>query len=442
MKHFTGALMAVSSAIAITGATFSTTAYAATNATAKLPKGQVRAQVNGKSIEAISVGNETYVNWAALGAFHTPKQYMGNGVFTVPWGTIHGVVYQGATYIPWTQAAPKVKASKLSGGGFNFTATPVKHNYVLSVVTQAAITGMPAPIEVMVSDGNNPVPGQKVTVETTGNSELENTSGIQTLTDTVDSTGTWLGGLSDMTPQTVTLTVKWKDPTGKTHVHAEQVSFIRAKGSTGTTSGGSGTAGATANATGTNASTGTTTNDGSGNSSTNGSTNGSTNSSNSTSTPAASANATNTSSASSNPSENSTSSQSSAKQTALPGTTVVTTVPMQTFSNEALFSAKSAGDPILFQLDTGAFEPLLNKRTAALLNLPHLTSVQVAGIGGNDNAYMSRITLSIGGVVFQDVPCVVDTSYRGNNLFGYGFFSDNQYNLYASQTSDTLTILE
>lgn len=100
------------------------------------------------------------------------------------------------------------------------------------------------------------------------------------------------------------------------------------------------------------------------------------------------------------------------------------------------------GSDVLLQLDTGAFEPLITKSLADALNLPNLGDIQVEGVGGEDDAYVSKITLSIGGTEFPDIPCIVDPSYSGVPLFGYGFFQDNGYDLLVSQKDSTLTILK
>jgi hypothetical protein len=126
-----------------------------------------------------------------------------------------------------------------------------------------------------------------------------------------------------------------------------------------------------------------------------------------------------------------------------PDDTVVATVPLTTtFSNALLFNAQAGGNDILFQLDTGAYEPLVTKQVADLLHLPNLGSTQIQGVGGNDQVYNSQITLTIGGVEFKNIPCIVDDSYTGPSLFGYGFFADRGYDVLVSQKHNTMTILK
>lgn len=93
-------------------------------------------------------------------------------------------------------------------------------------------------------------------------------------------------------------------------------------------------------------------------------------------------------------------------------------------------------------MDTGAYETLLGGSLAAQLHLPNLGTIEVGGIGGTDEAYMSKVTLNIGGHVFPDIPCIVDPSWTGVPLLGYGFFQQNGYDLLISQTQSTLYIMK
>lgn len=124
------------------------------------------------------------------------------------------------------------------------------------------------------------------------------------------------------------------------------------------------------------------------------------------------------------------------------GSTIVATVPVTTFQNAVLFNAQSQGTDILFQLDTGSYEPLVTRQVAQLLNLPNLGSSAIQGIGGQDQAYNSQITLSIGGHEFQNIPCIVDNYYYGPSLFGYSFFSDHGYGLLIAPKNTSMTILQ
>lgn len=122
--------------------------------------------------------------------------------------------------------------------------------------------------------------------------------------------------------------------------------------------------------------------------------------------------------------------------------TVVSTLPITTYDSAVLLNAESGGNDIAFQLDTGAFSPVVTKKIADQLKLPNLGSIQVEGIGGLDNAYLSQMTMTIGGVEFKDVPCVVDENYTGYPLLGYSFFTDNGYDILLSQKHQSLTILK
>lgn len=324
--------------------------------------GTVRAEINGRSIQAIAVGDTTYVSWGALSAFHTPYEYLGNGEFAVTGGTIQGVVYKGVTYLPWNRLAPHVKATKLKGGGFNFTSIPVPHDYQIVVLGQNGTVGSPDPIEVLVADEEESVPNQKIQISLDGNSSASGYGSQKSFSVTTDANGTWTGGINDTTPETVHLTVTWKTPGGKVVSQETDIAFTA-----------------------------------------------------STSTPTVT------------PSDD----------------TVVATTPL-TVSDDALFfnAVSDDGQNIMFQLDTGAYEPLIPKQLADELQLKNLGSDEVEGIGGEDEAYDSEISLSIGGHEFDNIPCLVDASYSGPPLFGYRFFADFGYDLLISQKHDSITILQ
>ncbi|EPZ44121.1 retroviral-like aspartic protease family protein [Alicyclobacillus acidoterrestris] len=348
-----------SSAVALLIPSVAATAYAATT---KAAPGQVRAEVNGKSIPAIAVGNETYLEWQALKSFQTPYEYLGDGKFAITGGTVQGVVYQGNTYLPWAKVGAKIKATKLKGGGFNFTSVPVPHDYEIYMDKQSAPVGSPAPINVLVGDNDESVPHQLITLSVTGNAYFSSDQDKNTLSDYTDEDGSYIAAVDDSHAETVKVTASWKDPSGHVQSTTTSVTFSPA----------------------------------------------------STTTPA----------------------------TPPAGDTVVASVPITTYQNAVLFNAQAGGSDVLLQLDTGAFEPLITKSLADALNLPNLGDIQVEGVGGEDDAYVSKITLSIGGTEFPDIPCIVDPSYSGVPLFGYGFFQDNGYDLLVSQKDSTLTILK
>ncbi|KRW92288.1 hypothetical protein SD51_04425 [Alicyclobacillus tengchongensis] len=130
-------------------------------------------------------------------------------------------------------------------------------------------------------------------------------------------------------------------------------------------------------------------------------------------------------------------------QTATPqatGETLLASVPITTFQNGVFFNASSGKDNLTLQLDTGAYEPLFTAADAKLLHLPNLGSIAVSGIGGQDQAYMSEVSLDIGGQHFADIPCIVDPSYTGISLLGFGFFQANGYDLFVSQKYNMLSI--
>jgi len=98
-----------------------------------------------------------------------------------------------------------------------------------------------------------------------------------------------------------------------------------------------------------------------------------------------------------------------------------------------------------WQLDTGAFEPLIGSQTATLMNLPNLGPADgVGGVGGLvSNAYFTAIPqLTIGGHVFTNVQAIVDPTWTLPNLFGYRFFEDNGYSLYVDKRNFTFNIIK
>lgn len=92
-------------------------------------------------------------------------------------------------------------------------------------------------------------------------------------------------------------------------------------------------------------------------------------------------------------------------------------------------------------LDTGAFELTFSKRVADRLGLPNLGSVQIGGIGGSVQAYLSQCNITIRGFVFENVPCIVDPSFQdGAGLFGLRFFVDNDLALKLNPVTQKLAL--
>ncbi|WAH38627.1 glucosaminidase domain-containing protein [Alicyclobacillus dauci] len=115
-------------------------------------------------------------------------------------------------------------------------------------------------------------------------------------------------------------------------------------------------------------------------------------------------------------------------------------LPTSDVSNAILFTAQSTtGGSTTFQLDTGAFELMLNEADAKLFNAPNLGATAVQGVGGQSQAYYSQVDVVINGVTFKGIKCVVDPDFTGNSLFGYQFFIDNKYELLVSQKHNTVT---
>ena len=336
--------------------------------------GHVRVIIHGKLYDAIRVGNDTYVEEAAFNAFGTPYVDLGNGNVALTGRNVQGVVYYGKTYVPWSALAPSVRAIPLKGGGFAFVSKPVKHDYQLFVQASQATVGGVAVLTVATVDGDNQVPGQTITISSTGFSQLEPSSGSSTIRVSTDGTGMWQGGLTDSSAETVYVTVSWKTPSGSVVRQTVSVPFQAQK-----------------------------------------TTNGSTGSANN---------------------------GASQSPPSLSSEHLVASTPVSFYQNGVFLQASSGNEFITFQLDTGAYETLLGASLASQLHLPNLGSIEVGGIGGTDEAYMSKVTLNIGGHVFPDIPCIVDPSWTGIPLLGYGFFQQNGYDLLISQTQSALYIMK
>lgn len=93
-------------------------------------------------------------------------------------------------------------------------------------------------------------------------------------------------------------------------------------------------------------------------------------------------------------------------------------------------------------LDTGAFELTFTSQIATGMGLPNLGNLQIAGVGGQTNAYQSRCTLTFGSRTFQNVPCIVDPTLQAAGLFGLKFFIDNGLKLELDPAAGLLSILE
>ncbi|MBF8377100.1 retroviral-like aspartic protease family protein [Alicyclobacillus mali] len=329
----------------------------------KVAPGHVRVIIHGKLYDAICVGNDTYVDEAAFNAFGTPYVDLGNGNIALTGRNVQGVVYYGKTYVPWSALAPSVRAIPLKGGGFEFVSEPVKHSYSVLIQASQAVAGSVAVLNIVTLDGDNPVPGQAITLSSTGFSELEPSAGASSLQVSTDGTGTWQGGLTDSTAETVYVNVTWKTPTGGVVHQSLPVQFQTAKAN-------------------------------------------------------------------------------SSVSPTLGSESVLVQTPVTFYQNGVFLQASSGTNLITFQLDTGAFETLLGQQLATSLHLPNLGSIEVGGIGGTDEAYLSKVTLKIGNRVFADVPCIVDPSWTGIPLLGYQFFQQNGYDLLVSQSQNTLYILK
>lgn len=90
--------------------------------------------------------------------------------------------------------------------------------------------------------------------------------------------------------------------------------------------------------------------------------------------------------------------------------------------------------------DTGAFELTFNAKVAAKLGLPKLGVIKISGVAGSIRAYLSRCNLTIGKVVYRNVPCIIIPQFRSSGLFGLRFFVDQRLKLEFNPHAQTLLI--
>ncbi len=91
-------------------------------------------------------------------------------------------------------------------------------------------------------------------------------------------------------------------------------------------------------------------------------------------------------------------------------------------------------------LDTGAFELTFDGKVADKLGLPRLGVIKVSGIGGVTLAYLSRCILTVGRVVYRNVPCIIVPQFKSPGLFGLRFLIDQQLKLELNPIKQTLMI--
>ena len=122
---------------------------------------------------------------------------------------------------------------------------------------------------------------------------------------------------------------------------------------------------------------------------------------------------------------------------------VVAQNPIYVVNDAVLMQVKgSDGNLYTVQVDSGAFELMLTQKVADALKAPNLGSMTISGVGGQNTAYNSKVTLSVGGVEFKDIPCVVDTAFTGYPLFGFRLFKDNNWDLLISNIHSAMAILK
>lgn len=185
---------------------------------------RIPAQLNGTQVDAIAVGNATYLIWTAA-------KLTGANVTKVDYGDVEidgkkgpQVTQGGNTYLLWS-SIPTVDAHPVKDekGIWQFktvpTPAPVAHNYTLVVTEDASeIVGTFATIAIYTLDNGQPLGHQLITIS-------EN--GAQVASDYSDATsGSYGWGITETENKTDTMTVTWRDPAGVTHTSTHTTTFI------------------------------------------------------------------------------------------------------------------------------------------------------------------------------------------------------------------------
>lgn len=133
-----------------------------------------------------------------------------------------------------------------------------------------------------------------------------------------------------------------------------------------------------------------------------------------------------------------------AQQTLPSGESLVAKIPIIVSpSYQVLFNASSGSTQFEMQLDTGADTPVIPESLANQLNLPKREAIQVVGVDEKPmTAYLTTMTLTIGGVTFNNVQAIIDPAYTGYPLLGYSFFVQNNLDLYLSLSNLTMYFMK
>ncbi|MFD1675386.1 retropepsin-like aspartic protease [Alicyclobacillus fodiniaquatilis] len=128
-----------------------------------------------------------------------------------------------------------------------------------------------------------------------------------------------------------------------------------------------------------------------------------------------------------------------------PDDTAVAVIPAQITNDQVLLDAQTtSGQTLHMQLDTGVQTVTLTAADAATLGLSDpggSADISVQGVTGSSKAYISTVTLVLGGVTFTGIEAVVDADFDGPSLLGYDVFA-GQYDLLVSQKHNSVTVLK
>lgn len=175
---------------------------------------KVLAQVDGKDVLAVAVGNTTYLNWTVARDSGCNITKVAVGDVEIKGNKPPQVSDTVTTYIKWS-SIPTIDANpKHVNGVWQFST---KHTYTMTVTeTQSAVVGEWATIEVQTLDNGKPFAKQIITID-------ENST--EAAHDYTDDTGRYVYRIIETSGKTDSVTVSWTDPAGKTHTTTHSTVF-------------------------------------------------------------------------------------------------------------------------------------------------------------------------------------------------------------------------
>lgn len=176
---------------------------------------KVQAQVDGKTVLAVAVGDATYLNWTvAHDSGCNLTKILPNDVEIN--GNKPPQVYDGTTtYILWSDI-PSIEPNptKDASGVWQFKT---RHTYTWVITEEASKeVGLWASIKIQTLDNGQPLGHQLISI-------AEN--GVQQTTDFTDANGQYPWQLTETSSKTDTMTFTWRDPAEQVHTATHSTTF-------------------------------------------------------------------------------------------------------------------------------------------------------------------------------------------------------------------------